>query len=244
MTNELQTWTRSVNAKKAVLKMLADAPDYIYIESVEVFEVGDEAIKAFSVRVTLDNTESEAEAVRELVGNSAQVEALRSTPAEVKLVPVEEVDAEIDEWLAITKPKAKKKEADPLDEMDEYGAGFGDKDAKCPHCGINHIDNGWSMNGDDGVSHDERKFACLACNGEFGPKIGRRTFKGRSASLTGKTLSIAEGVANPYRDGTKSHEAFSWLASNDGATFEDFKAAGQRVRTLQEDVKNGRVVAE
>jgi hypothetical protein len=65
------------------------------------------------------------------------------------------------------------KQHSPLSTMDQFGAGTVDA-PKCPHCGINHIDNGTLEAGDedgngDNMVFETGSFVCLACNGEWGP---------------------------------------------------------------------------
>lgn len=249
---ELKTWTRKANAESAVKKILADAPESIFITSIEARDIAhaDAEKSAWAVRVTLDNTASEAEEIVELLGNAAEVEATRPMRLNFNDDKRHEeesahVGAEADlpgDWGDVAKAleaKAKKAKPDPLAEIGEDGL-----DGKCPHCGIDHKDNGYSRHGND-VTHEERIWMCLGCGGEWGTKIGRRTFRGRQSSLKGQTFKVVGGkdAANPYRSGSKSAAAFDWLQRNPGASYEDFKAAGQRVRTLQEEVKAGRIRA-
>jgi hypothetical protein len=61
----------------------------------------------------------------------------------------------------------------PLSRMDQFGAGT-EHAPKCPHCGINHIDNGTLQVGDEDGNGNNMvfeigSFVCLACNGEWGP---------------------------------------------------------------------------
>jgi hypothetical protein len=64
----------------------------------------------------------------------------------------------------------------------------------------------------------------------------------RRGSLAGKAFQLAAGATNPYRENTLSHAAFELVRDNAGITFEGFVEKGGRVRTLQEDVKAGRVI--
>lgn len=60
-----------------------------------------------------------------------------------------------------------------LDTLGLYGTGSNEENAVCPHCGINHIDNGYQTA--DGIADAggtcEREYVCLACGGEWGPKV-------------------------------------------------------------------------
>lgn len=56
-----------------------------------------------------------------------------------------------------------------------YGLGGDEDTARCPHCGTNHMHNGYqtaeSLSGDK-VQHGLRaEYVCLGCNGEWGPAV-------------------------------------------------------------------------
>ena len=217
---ELQTWTRKANAEKAVQKLLAEvATDAHMITGIEAADIGaplDAA--AFAVKVFCDNTASEVADLQAALGNKAEVVAERE----------EEQPVEVE-----------------LHELGFYGLGTDEATAECPHCGTNHVSNGYAVHDDD-YKCDEMKFACLGCGGEWGPRIKRRKSFKRAASLSGKKMRVVGGgtATNPYRVGSKSHEAFELVRNNPDLTFEEFKKLGGRVRTLQEDVKAGRVRAK
>lgn len=56
----------------------------------------------------------------------------------------------------------------------------------CPHCDIG-LDNGICVHGDEvnltKIKLNEFEYACLACGGEFGPKIGAKASKGAGQSF-------------------------------------------------------------
>ncbi len=65
-----------------------------------------------------------------------------------------------------------------LASLGEFGEGESAEDAVCPHCGINHIDNGLTRADDEvankpGVTcHMEgmnQEFECMGCGGQWGP---------------------------------------------------------------------------
>jgi len=59
--------------------------------------------------------------------------------------------------------------ANELAAMDQFGAGT-EAAPKCPHCGIDHMDNGYNVH-DIETPNDTNEFACLACGGEWGPAL-------------------------------------------------------------------------
>lgn len=127
-----------------------------------------------------------------------------------------------------------------LEQLGEFGLGDSEESAECPHCGINHRDNGWQVHG-DGHKCDEMMFECLACGGEWGPKIQRRASSDRQPALKGQRLAVVGGkdAANPFREGSKSHAAFAYLQANPGSTYEELKAAGVRMRAITHGKKEG-----
>lgn len=76
-----------------------------------------------------------------------------------------------------------------LNKLGRFGLGTNDDNAICPHCGINHIDNGWqeadSLLEDNGAVID-RQFICLACNSTWGPLT--------ATTPTGSTFTMAEAA--------------------------------------------------
>ena len=104
--------------------------------------------------------------------------------------------------------KAHTEEAAPdLTKMDIYGLGTNDDNAKCPHCGINHIHNGWQDH--EGLTADglpgltTNQYICLACNGEFGPEL-ETTFTLREAA---ESIGISAKVARSrYRNLFNDHQ--------------------------------------
>lgn len=73
----------------------------------------------------------------------------------------------------------------PINKLGLYGHGTSEANAVCPHCGINHMDNGYSVD-EPGHRTDERQYQCLGCGGEWGPKVKRRT----STAPTGTGIKI------------------------------------------------------
>lgn len=67
-----------------------------------------------------------------------------------------------------------------LASLGEFGEGESAADATCPHCGVNHKDNGMTTPDDMGVNEfqdrtlhqlgtQHAEFACMGCGGEWGP---------------------------------------------------------------------------
>lgn len=128
------------------------------------------------------------------------------------------------------------------EDLDGMGLfGLGDETVSiCPHCGIDHVGNGYQVHGDD-FKCDERTFCCLGCNGEWGPKIRRRANNGRNSPSRGYKIYLVGGknAENPFRPGTKSHAAFKFVQDNPGTLFEDLKAMGVRMRTVTKMIRLG-----
>jgi len=160
-----------------------------------------------------------------------------------QLRKAEEVVEPITEPAKAPDPVAESLSDDELDGLDEFGVGVSEKSAECPHCGINHLGNGWQVHGDDHRC-SERVFTCLACNGEWGPKIQRRKVESRQPR-TDKDVKIAvvggKDAANPYREGSASHKAFALIQGQPGITRAEFEAAGGRVRTMTHGLKIGQL---
>lgn len=55
-----------------------------------------------------------------------------------------------------------------LESLGKFGLGTNEDNAKCPHCGINHRQNGY---GDE--EDFEHEHACLGCGGEWGKHFGQ-----------------------------------------------------------------------
>lgn len=81
----------------------------------------------------------------------------------------------------------------PLADLDQYGLGFEEYGHVCPHCGINHDDNGFIIADDYEPNSDrtyretgnmKHQYCCMGCNGEWGPEI--------AAAPTGETFTLAE----------------------------------------------------
>ncbi len=84
-----------------------------------------------------------------------------------------------------------------LSTLGEFGMGSNAETAACPHCGINHTDNGM-LRADDfapnsnftlhqlGLQHAE--FSCMGCNGEWGPV--REPYVVPESKARGKGLRI------------------------------------------------------
>lgn len=67
--------------------------------------------------------------------------------------------------------------AEYLASLGRFGEGETEEDAVCPHCGINHVDNGMTTPDDTGANTDKTlhqlgtqhaEFACMGCGGEWG----------------------------------------------------------------------------
>ena len=132
-----------------------------------------------------------------------------------------------------------------LEQLGEFGLGDNDENAECPHCGINHIDNGFTTQErqrEEGFPLNEKMFyACLACSGEWGPKIRRRASSDRQPTLKNCRFHVNGGKSapNPFRAGSKSHAAFALVQGQPNISYQEFKAAGGRLRTLTHAVKIG-----
>ena len=127
-----------------------------------------------------------------------------------------------------------------LEQLGEFGLGDNAMNAECPHCGIDHYGNGWQMHSDEHKC-DDMLFACLACGGEWGPKIKRRASADRQPTLKGYRLSVVGGkdAANPFRPGSKSHATFAMVQANPGKTYEELRDMGARMRTITHSTKQG-----
>lgn len=79
-----------------------------------------------------------------------------------------------------------------LPTLGEYGLGSNDEDAKCPHCGINHKDNGWQT--PEGYEGATNEHICLGCGGQWGPAVVR-------SQPTGTGLKIEKD--RPEQNGIK-----------------------------------------
>ena len=129
-----------------------------------------------------------------------------------------------------------------LGEMDEFGLGTSAKDAQCPHCKTNHIDNGYMIHEPKGDKHEKcssRIYCCLGCGEEFGPKIRRNNSNGSVSPHRGSKVFISPDASNPYRNGSKSHAAFQFIQKNPNTKFEDLQALGVRIRTVTEMLRAG-----
>lgn len=127
-----------------------------------------------------------------------------------------------------------------LEQLGEFGLGDNDMNAECPHCGIDHKGNGWQMHSEDHKCK-EMLFECLACGGEWGPKIRRRASSDRQPTLKNCRFHVNGGKSapNPFREGSKSHAAFALVQGQPNISYQEFKAAGGRLRTLTHAVKIG-----
>jgi hypothetical protein len=145
------------------------------------------------------------------------------------------------EVFAGTVHEGKKSEDPGLGSLGEWGVGVSEKSAECPHCGINHLDNGFQVHIPGDFECVEREFCCLGCNGEWGKLIARRKSASRNSPSRGMKIYVCGGAqaANPYRAGSKSHSAFEFVQKNGGTAFEDLKAFNVRIRTVTECLKNG-----
>jgi hypothetical protein len=250
MTN-LKTWTRRSNAIKNATAALHKALEGTQFETVwpgtiTAADLGTGDTQAWGVRVYFDNAPSEIEPLQAVLGDILECVAMLT---ETDVDPEADCDDEDGEFgppsaQPDAEDAAAAKEID-LTKLDQFGLGTDEQDARCPHCGVNHQDNGWQFRDNCPGNTMDAEFICLACNGEWGPLVQRRSFKGRQSSLKGKNLMLIGGMdaKNPYRVSTLSHIAFEIVRNNPGLTFEEFVAKGGRVRTLQEDVKHGRVEA-
>jgi len=133
-----------------------------------------------------------------------------------------------------------------LEQLGEFGLGDNAMNAECPHCGIDHLSNGWQQHGDEHKC-DEMMFACLACGGEWGPKIQRRASGERAPQmrLKGQCISLVGGreAINPYRESTKSFRAFEVMRENPKAAYEELVQLGAQGRTIRHEIRNGRARA-
>lgn len=78
--------------------------------------------------------------------------------------------------------------------LGEFGLGDSEANATCPHCGINHKDNGWQLA--DGYPGAKHEYICLACGGEWGPLVVAPV-----AQATGTGLKIEK--VRPEQNGVK-----------------------------------------
>jgi len=128
-------------------------------------------------------------------------------------------------------------EAD-LDEMGFNGAGTEEAPA-CPHCGVDHLDNGYGVHDPVDHPHDEREIRCLGCGGEWGPRIKRRK-GGRVATFAGKRITVLIDH-NPRREGVPGWHSFNIMMANPGITYEEFLEKGGRREDLKWDFDRNRV---
>lgn len=219
----IQTWTRPANAKAAAVRMLKDADMKFVIETITPFKhTTEEGVEAFAVRVELDNIPSEVDELSALIEGKLELVAKRPEPKKI-------------EKLGLT-----------IATVHNFGLGKNEATAECPHCGVNHFEKGHNVHHATDHPNKERRFRCNTCGGEWGKlnkEVKPRIAKDRASSLKGFRLRVVGGAsaANPYRIGSLSHKAFDLVQQNPDLTFEDFKEMGGRVRTLQEDVKAGRI---
>lgn len=221
---ELKTWTRKSNAEGAVKKALAklDLHDDIMITGVEAADIGVGDTQAWAVKVFAELAEGAVIANDEFDAFKAALEPL----AEVELAL----------------PAKEEQEPADLGELGSFGLGENSRSAKCPHCGINHLDSGYSRHEpEDGAVHTEREWACLGCGGEWGAKIKRRASSGRNSPHRGSKIFVSGGkdATNPFRPKSKSHAAFEFVQSNPGTKFEDLQGFGVRIRTITECLRKG-----
>ena len=106
-------------------------------------------------------------------------------------------------------------DADALAALGEFGLGTDGETAMCPHCGINHKDNGCTTPDDMGVNEEQDRtlhqlgsqhaeHACMGCGGEWGavrPPYVAPTSKPTGATGTGlkieKDRVARNGVKRP-----------------------------------------------
>jgi hypothetical protein len=70
-------------------------------------------------------------------------------------------------------------------DMDENGAGT-EANPSCPHCGVNHMQNGYGYHDPaEGFHCEERVHCCLACNGEWGAEVPAGDFAAAYAEAGG-----------------------------------------------------------
>lgn len=89
-----------------------------------------------------------------------------------------------------------------INTLGAYGFGVDENSAVCPHCGINHFDNGYSFHHAKETPHDKFENACLGCGGEWGPKIEASKTEDRH---TGSGLKIEK--VRPEQNGVKRPSA-------------------------------------
>lgn len=75
-----------------------------------------------------------------------------------------------------------------------YGCGGDEDGARCPHCGTNHMQNGYqtaeSLSGDN-VKHGlKAEYVCLGCGGEWGPQVSAPKPAPVASKPTGTGLKI------------------------------------------------------
>lgn len=96
--------------------------------------------------------------------------------------------------------------------MDEKGAGTSGPDGVsyyCPHCGVDHADNGYTFHGDEvngeRLALTKGTYVCLRCNGEWGPVPAgfAVTFDGFRAAGNSKCKSLRL-TAKTYGEGRKA----------------------------------------
>jgi hypothetical protein len=132
---------------------------------------------------------------------------------------------------------AKEYTPEELELLGQFGLGADHDTALCPHCGINHCDNGHSMHG-DGAEHETSKWACLGCNGEWGELIAKRATSTRAVHADDAKITKVE--ANPKREGTKAHARFALYKK--GMTVREALEAGVTRQDLRWDTERKLVV--
>lgn len=127
-----------------------------------------------------------------------------------------------------------------------------DDTAACPHCGINHIENGYTTP-DDYAANSERtlheegaqhaEFQCMACNGEWGPV---RPPYSATPPVKGKGLKIEKdriernGIKQPSLGGAcrSVWDACTEMQALDPATPLKVAKVKEHAATMQWNVNN------
>ena len=89
-----------------------------------------------------------------------------------------------------------------LDAMDQFGAGT-EAAPVCPHCGTNHMDNGYAAYADlvdlGTAGETRREYTCLGCGGEWGPVVGDFATQFECMVAMGKSKCASlRGVAHKW----------------------------------------------
>jgi len=132
-------------------------------------------------------------------------EMLRNAPLEEaparRALPLQTSEGEIGRWTQ-TDNGPVWVAVDPAT-IGRFGMGHDEDSAVCPHCGINHCDNGVSHFDDESVNRTDgrslyclglqnNEWSCMACNGEWG-EVRTPFVKPAAPVATGTGLKIEKG---------------------------------------------------